>query len=290
MNNTVQLLASLLDTDRRWAARELAAEVSSMSQNCVPHSARHSGLPQNCSMLDTPWNFRGTTMGPLYSHTGLVGPVPKGKWRHSWTNHRYGRNLCSLIRTKQETPNKRMKESRLSSSKESSPYTKYCKGDDYGVWHWLNKLHHAVPPRHMVNAATAASSYSTTYVQRLGENVTWRYRTPSFFMTMKGITPLLLSLFLASLAMGDCETSTVLTRYESKRLRSLRQRSSILLFNNGHVLQLWSESSSKWRNHCEGPGTTQEMNLPVLKGGQYRTREMDALMAYDAFQTFGWRW
>ncbi|PSN42754.1 hypothetical protein C0J52_10655 [Blattella germanica] len=37
-NNTVQLLASLLDVDCRWTARELAAEVG-MSQNCAPHSA-----------------------------------------------------------------------------------------------------------------------------------------------------------------------------------------------------------------------------------------------------------
>ena len=50
-NNTVQLLASLLDADRRWTVRELAAEV--VSQICAPHSARHSGLLQICSMLDT---------------------------------------------------------------------------------------------------------------------------------------------------------------------------------------------------------------------------------------------
>ena len=64
----------------------------SMSQNCAPHSARHSGLSQTCSMLDTPWNFLGETMAPLCSRTSLVGPLPKGKWRFSWTNHRYGQN------------------------------------------------------------------------------------------------------------------------------------------------------------------------------------------------------
>ena len=42
--NTVQLLASLLDADRRWTARELAADVLSTSQNSDPHSARHSRL------------------------------------------------------------------------------------------------------------------------------------------------------------------------------------------------------------------------------------------------------
>ena len=51
-------------------------------------------------------------------------------------------------------------------------------------------LHHSVPP----SLRTTARSYSTTFVQRSGENDdTWWYRTPSFFMTVQGITPLLLS-------------------------------------------------------------------------------------------------
>ena len=53
----------------------------SRSQNCVPHSARHSELQKNCSAFDTPRNFRGETMTPLCSHTGIVRPVRKGKWR-----------------------------------------------------------------------------------------------------------------------------------------------------------------------------------------------------------------
>ena len=41
---------------------------------------------------------------------------------------------------------------------------------------------------------TTARSCSTTFVQRSGENDhTWWYRTPSFFMTMQGVTALLLS-------------------------------------------------------------------------------------------------
>ena len=74
----------------------------SMPQNCAQHSARHSGLPQTFRALDTPRNFRGATMGILCNRTGLVGRVPKGSWRLSWTNRRYGRNLGSLIRTKLE--------------------------------------------------------------------------------------------------------------------------------------------------------------------------------------------
>ena len=50
-------------------------------------------------------------------------------------------------------------------------------------------------------------------------------------------------------------------------------------------------SSPKWKNHCDGPSTTQEINVSVLSGGQYGTSaKMGALMVYDAFQTFGNRW
>ena len=50
-------------------------------------------------------------------------------------------------------------------------------------------------------------------------------------------------------------------------------------------------SSPKWKNYCERSGTTQEMNLSVLYGGQYGTwRKMDALMVYDSFHTFVKMW
>ena len=107
-----------------------------MSENCAAHSARHSDLPQTCSALNTPWNFRGVTMPPLCSRTGLVGPVPKGRW-FSWRNRRYGRNLGSLIRTKLEMPIKWMEASRFSSFKDCAPYTMCCQGDVHcGVCHW----------------------------------------------------------------------------------------------------------------------------------------------------------
>ena len=42
------------------------------------------------------------------------------------------------------------------------------------------------------------------------------------------------------------------------------------------------------KNHCDGPGTAQKMNLSMLYGGKYgTTTKMDALFVYDAFQTFG---
>ena len=50
-------------------------------------------------------------------------------------------------------------------------------------------------------------------------------------------------------------------------------------------------TSPTWKNHCEAPGTTQKMNLSVLHGSRYGTStKMEALMVYDAFQTFGKRW
>ena len=51
-NNTVQFLFPLFDADHRWAAHELEAGLS-MLQNCVPHSARHSAVPQTCSAFET---------------------------------------------------------------------------------------------------------------------------------------------------------------------------------------------------------------------------------------------
>ena len=52
-NDTAQLLVSLLDVDRRWTERELAAEVG-LSQNSALHSVRLSELTQTCISLDTP--------------------------------------------------------------------------------------------------------------------------------------------------------------------------------------------------------------------------------------------
>ena len=113
----------------------------SMSQKCAPHSARYSGLPQNCNALDTRSNFRDAAMAPLCSRTGLVGPVLKGRWRLSWTNCRYGRNLGSLIRYKLEIPIKWMEAFRFSSYKESAPYTLRCEADvHYGVWQWCGNI------------------------------------------------------------------------------------------------------------------------------------------------------
>ena len=191
-NNTVQLLASLLDADRRWTARELAAEVGVRHKKSAPHSARHSGLPQTCSALDTTWKFWGATMAPLCNGKVLVGPVSKGRWLLSWANCRCGRNLGSLIRTRLESPIKAMEVSRFSSSEESTPCT-VCSEvmfivpyDIVGVI-----LHQSVPPRLTVNAVY----YCTFLKHHLLSALRWTQRHG-------GIEP------LAPLAMGDSETST----------------------------------------------------------------------------------
>ena len=108
-----------------WSPMEWAWVSSgsrSMSQNCVPHAARFSELPQTCIVFNIPWNFQDAAMAPVCSDTKPVGPLPKGRWRLSWTNRRYGRNLGSLIRTTLKTPIKWMEASRFSSSKKWALY------------------------------------------------------------------------------------------------------------------------------------------------------------------------
>ena len=54
------------------------------SESRAPHSV-HSGLRQTFRELDTPWNFRGATMAPLCSRTGLVGANQREGADFSWT-------------------------------------------------------------------------------------------------------------------------------------------------------------------------------------------------------------
>ncbi|KAJ4432887.1 hypothetical protein ANN_21526 [Periplaneta americana] len=74
---------------------------------------------------------------------------------------------------------------------------------------------------------------------------------------------------LAPLAMGNSGTSTILTQYESMRLRPF----------------------TKVKEPLRGTRyNTRDEFIPVI-GGQYETStKMDALMVYDAFQTFGKSW
>ena len=68
---------------------------------------------------------------------------------------------------------------------------------------------------------------------------------------------------------------------------------SVFVFAWVHAITI---SSPNWKNHYDGPGTMHVMNLSMLKGRQYGTStKMDALIVYDAFQTFAksdimWGW
>ena len=72
-NNTVQLLISLLNADRRWTARESAAEVG-VCHKTVLHILH---VILGYWKLAGRWKFPRSTMAPLCSRTDLVGPLPK---------------------------------------------------------------------------------------------------------------------------------------------------------------------------------------------------------------------
>ena len=98
------------------------------------------------------------------------------------------------------------------------------------------------------------------------DDTSW-YRTPSFFMIMQGVTP---PLSWTSCTAGNSETFTVLNRYESKRLVSLRQSERTTVRD---LVQ-----QKKWIYPCY-----RAVNMEL-------STKMAALMVYDALQTFGKRW
>ena len=74
-NNAVQLLASLLDVDRRCSARELAAEIG-VCHKTVLHLLGYRKLVARWIPHDI---SEGATMTPLCRHIGFVGQVQKGR-------------------------------------------------------------------------------------------------------------------------------------------------------------------------------------------------------------------
>ena len=232
--NTVQLLASLLHADRWWTARQLAAVVG------VCHKTVLHILHDILSYRKFAAHWIRPDITTMQSQ-GLFGSVPKGRWLLSWTNCRCWRNLGSLIRTNLETPIKWMEESRFSSPKKLRPTQCAVKmmfivayGNDGVIFLY------AVYPR----LPTTARSCSTTFVQHpWGNYSTWWYRTPSFFMTMQRVTPLLLSRTSSAAGNG-------------------------LFWNIHRIRPTWIHAitifSPKWKNHCERAGKTQEMNVSML--------------------------
>ena len=128
----------------------VSSESRSMSQNC----AGHCELLQTCSILDTPWNFRGVIRAPLSSHTVLVGPVPKGRWRLSWTNRLKDENWARSYEPNLKRLSNEWKHPGSSRPIKVRP-THYAVKVMFIVAYDINGviLHHAVSPKLTVNAA-----------------------------------------------------------------------------------------------------------------------------------------
>ena len=218
--------------------------ILSMSQNCAPHSARHSGLPQTCSPLDTQLNFRGVTMAPLCSRTGLVGPLPKGRWRLPWTYRRYGKNLVSLIRTKLKTPIKKI------GSIPVLLFQRECSIHNV-LWRWCSlwrmTLWGNTVPRCTSKAdwQTVNAAYYCTFLQHHSRTALRRKRQVMvknpiiFHNTERNHT--------------TAAVTDILCRWQWE-----------ILENPPYSSDMNTMSSPKWKNHWEGSGTTQKMNLSEL--------------------------
>ena len=139
-----------------------------------------------------------------------------------------------------------MEASRFSSSKESAPYIMCCECDVHcGVWHWWDNTAHTVPPRQTVNAA-----YYCKFLYHLPPALRRKRRhlvveNLSFFMIMQGVLPLL------------SQTSSAPGNGRFWNIHPTHPKWV-------HAIMI---SSPKWKNHCDGSGITQEMNLSELQWG-----------------------
>ena len=99
-----------------------------MSQNCAPHSAQHSGLPQTCSILDTPMKFPTTMQSHRPCWTGTKGKVtPFLDKSLLWTKS----GLAHTNQTWNTYQNGNIPVQR------KCTYTIWCEGDFHcGIWHW----------------------------------------------------------------------------------------------------------------------------------------------------------
>ena len=225
-NNTVQLLASLLDADRRWTARELAAEV---------------------------WVYHKTVLHILYDILGYrklaIRWIPHEisemqQWHRYAIAHflldryqREGDDFLGRIVAIEETWDRsyerilkrqlnEWKHHDYSSSKESATYTMCCEGNVHcGVWHWRGNI----APRCTSKAdcklclllhvpAAPPSSSAQEKTTTLGGNElhhsSWQFKESRRCFCHGPLAPI---------SMGDSGTSTILTRYDSMQLQSLRQ-------------------------------------------------------------------
>ena len=193
-------------------------------------------------------------------NNGLVGPVAKGKWRLSWINRRCGRNLGSLIRTTLETPIKWMEASRFSSSRESALYTMCCEGDAHcGVWHG------------------------------------WGNTAPLFIFKANGKRCLLLHVPAVSHSCSAQEKTTTLggteLHYSSWQCKESHLWHWEILEHPPYSPNMCPCDYDLFANVKEPLWWNRYNTSEHAIEGQYGTSTMmDALMVYDAFQTFGKRW
>ena len=213
-------VASLLDADRRWNARELAAE-DGICHKTVLHILHEilgystlaaRWIPHEISEVQQ-WRRYAVAQALLdrYLKDDFLGRIVA--MDETWARS-YEPNLkCQSNEWKHP----------------SSPCPKKVRPTQCAV-----KVMFIVAYDN--DGVNAASSCSITFVQRSGENGDTRWnRTPSFFMTMQGVTPLLLS-----------RTSWAA---ENGRFCNIHRTHPILV----HAISI---SSRKWKYHCEGPGTT----------------------------------
>ena len=146
-------------------------------------------------------------MTALCSRIGFVRQVPKGRWRLSWSNRGYGRNLGSLIRTKLETL--------IDESIQVLIVLRKC-----ALYIVLSDVHCADGKRclllHVPAAPPSSSAQEKTRTLRCTEphHSSWQCNESHRCCCLGPLAPL---------SMEGSETFTVLTRYDSMRLRSLRQ-------------------------------------------------------------------
>ena len=156
-NNTVQLLASLLDADRQCTAYELAAEVW-VCHKTVLHDIL---VTVNLQRVGYPMKFQRCNDGSAMQSQRPCWTGTEGKETifldesSLWTKP-------GLAHTNQTwTPIKWMEVSQFSSPKESAPYTICCECDVHcGIWHWWDNTAPCCISKQTVNAA-----YYLTFLQ-----------------------------------------------------------------------------------------------------------------------------
>ena len=217
-NNTVQFLASLLDAGSQLTARE--SECHKIVLHILHDILAHRKRAPRWIPMKFPWCNNGTVK-QSYRHcwTGTKGKVTTFLDKSSlWTK-------CGFAHTNQSWNASQMNESIPVLLVQSVPYTMCCEVDvDCGVWHWWGNSAPRCTSKvddkrflvlHVLEAPPSSSvQEKTTLGGTEHYHSSWQCKESHRCCCYRP---------LAALAMGDSGKSTVLNRYESMRLRSLRQ-------------------------------------------------------------------